>query len=62
MYLYLTENQNIYQRASSTLQMQCNSFYELEIIFPSGTPRLRLAIPIRKSVFGSTYEIIRSLC
>jgi hypothetical protein len=62
-YLFMSENQNVYQRANwYTSDAVANSFYELEdYIAPSGQTRQRLVIPNRKSLYGSTYEIVRSV-
>ena len=62
-FLFMSENQNIYQRANwYTSDAVANSFYKIEDwVTPRGNTAQRIVIPNSKSVYGSTYEIVRSV-
>lgn len=62
-YLFMAENQNIYQRANwYTSDAIANSFYKTEdYVTPRGNIASRIVIPNSKSVYGSMYEIARDV-
>jgi hypothetical protein len=62
-YLFMAENQNIYQRANwYTSDAVANSFYKTEYyVTPRGNIASRIVIPNSKSVYGSMYEIAKDV-
>ncbi|WP_298495888.1 T9SS type A sorting domain-containing protein [uncultured Algibacter sp.] len=60
-YIYMSQNQDVFERANwFSVNGQLNSHYVWETyIAPSGVERPRIKYPLEKTLFGSTYEIIR---
>ncbi|WP_111979981.1 Ig-like domain-containing protein [Algibacillus agarilyticus] len=62
-YIYLSENQQTFQRANwFTVNGKLNSFLAHDLtITDSGSKKEVLVTPLQKSVFGASHEIIRSV-
>ncbi|MDW5288132.1 carbohydrate-binding protein [Formosa sp. PL04] len=61
-YLFMSENQNIYQRANwFSVNGKLNSFVTFEDYVVNGNTRSRIKYPLEKTVYGATHEILRSV-
>ena len=62
-YIYMSQNQDVFERANwFSVNGQLNSHYVWETyVSPSGVVRPRMKYPLEKTVFGSSYQIIRSV-
>lgn len=61
-YIFMSQNQDRYQRADwFSVNGQKNSFLVWHQVDVNGTMRPRIKYPLEKTVFGSTYEIVRGV-
>jgi hypothetical protein len=61
-YLFMAENQNIYQRANwFSVNGKLNSFVAWEKNEKDNSNRSKIKYPLEKTLYGATYEILRSV-